>query len=51
MSTSADTVMHVGGYHDSCGGYHEYMGGGGGGCSVHQVFNINQRLLSVCSLT
>ena len=20
-------MMHVGGYHDACGGYHEYRGG------------------------
>ena len=22
-----DIMMHVGGYHDACGGYHEYRGG------------------------
>ena len=27
------------GYHDACGGYHEYIG----------VFNISQRLLLICS--
>ena len=25
MSTSGD-VQYIGGYHDTCGGYHEYMG-------------------------
>ena len=25
MSTSRD-VQYIGGYHDTCGGYHEYMG-------------------------
>ena len=30
MSTSGD-VQCIRGYHDTCGGYHEYIGG----CSVH----------------
>ena len=31
MSTSGD-VQYIRGYHDECGGYHEYIGG----CSVHR---------------
>ena len=31
MSTSGD-VHYIGGYHDTCGRYHEYIRG----CSVHQ---------------
>ena len=31
MSTSED-VQYIGGYHDACRGYHEYIGG----CSVHR---------------
>ena len=30
MSTSGG-VQYIRGYHDACGGYHEYIGG----CSVH----------------
>ena len=31
MNTLGD-VQYIGGYHDACGGYHEYIEG----CSVHQ---------------
>ena len=31
MSTSGD-VQYIGGYHNECGGYHEYIRG----CSVHR---------------
>ena len=31
MSTSGD-VQYIGGYHDACGRFHEYIGG----CSVHR---------------
>ena len=31
MSTSGD-VQYIGGYHDECGRYHEYIGG----CAVHR---------------
>ena len=30
MSSSGD-FQYIGGYHDACGGYYEYIGG----CSVH----------------
>ena len=40
MSTLGD-VQYIGGNHDACGGYHEYIG----------ILNINQRLLSICSPT
>ena len=36
MSTLVD-VQYIGGYHDACGGYHEYIG--------MFSYNINQRLL------
>ena len=31
MTTSGD-IQYIGGYHDECGRYHEYIGG----CSVHR---------------
>ena len=31
MNTLGD-VQYIGGYHDACGGYREFIGG----CSVHQ---------------
>ena len=40
MSTLGD-VQYIEGYHDACGGYHEYIG----------VFNISQRFLLICSPT
>ena len=36
MST-AGGVQYTGGYHDECGGYHEYTRG----CSVHWGFHTN----------
>ena len=36
MSTLGD-VQYIGGYHDACGGYHEYMGD----VQYIRVFNRN----------
>ena len=42
-----DTMMHVGQYHDSCWGSHDYSGG----YSALRVCNIRQRLLLISSST
>ena len=38
MSTSED-LQYIGGYHDACGGYHEYIGK----CSVHRGFQYKSK--------
>ena len=49
MSTSRD-VQYIRGYHDECGGYHEYIGG----CSVHQrdiMIHVGEQLDKILSIS